>query len=150
MKIRFSPVTENEIFDSSLEERLHDEAIPAAGPVCVTMTVTKSGCEVVMRGSLTIALESECSRCLQKFHYTVNSSFEYDYQLDRALEKSEIDISDDVRETIIVALPEKPLCRKDCRGICPQCGTVRNIRKCSCIQSKHDDRMEALKKYKFK
>ena len=35
-------------------------------------------------------------------------------------------------EHTILALPDVPLCRDDCRGLCPQCGTNRNLGACSC------------------
>ena len=44
----------------------------------------------------------------------------------------EIDLSELLREQFYLALPMKPLCREDCRGLCPQCGVNRNTGTCDC------------------
>jgi len=54
-------------------------------------------------------------------------------------------IDDLVRETIILALPLKPLCSEDCKGLCPVCGTDLNKSQCNCIKKETDPRWEKLK-----
>jgi len=49
-----------------------------------------------------------------------------------------------VEERIQIALPMKPLCREDCRGLCPQCGADRNVSPCSCVVEFIDPRWRAL------
>ena len=44
--------------------------------------------------------------------------FEISYYRD-----DQIDLNELLREQFYLALPMKPLCREDCRGLCPQCGT---------------------------
>ncbi|HET9793249.1 MAG TPA: DUF177 domain-containing protein [Thermoanaerobaculia bacterium] len=51
------------------------------------------------------------------------------------------------REQVLMALPMKPLCREDCRGLCPQCGKDWNVAECSC-ESPVDPRLEVLKNLK--
>jgi uncharacterized protein len=58
----------------------------------------------------------------------------------------EIDLDDTVREEITLALPMKWLCREDCAGICPVCGSNRNVKECSCTVDTTDPRFDALKK----
>ncbi|KUL03338.1 MAG: Uncharacterized protein XE12_0521 [Synergistales bacterium 54_9] len=55
-----------------------------------------------------------------------------------------IDIADQVWETLVMALPEKVLCREDCKGICPVCGSNRNYENCSCGESGRDPRLDVL------
>jgi uncharacterized protein len=44
-----------------------------------------------------------------------------------------IDLGSLVRDAIVLELPMAPLCREDCRGLCPQCGADRNEGACSCV-----------------
>jgi uncharacterized protein len=53
-----------------------------------------------------------------------------------------------MREQFYLALPMKPLCREDCKGLCPICGVNRNRETCSCRSEWVDPRMEALRKLK--
>ena len=47
-----------------------------------------------------------------------------------------IDLGPLVRDAIVLDLPAAPLCREDCRGLCPQCGADRNEGDCSCAAPK--------------
>ena len=57
----------------------------------------------------------------------------------------QIDLNELVREQFYLALPMKPLCSEDCKGICPQCGTNRNITPCDCTPQWEDPRLAGLK-----
>ena len=50
-----------------------------------------------------------------------------------------------MREQFYLALPMKPLCREDCKGLCPQCGTNLNTGTCECRPEWEDPRLAALK-----
>jgi uncharacterized protein len=45
---------------------------------------------------------------------------------------AEIDLGEAVREALILAIPEFPLCREDCRGLCARCGADLNQGECRC------------------
>ena len=55
---------------------------------------------------------------------------------------------DIVREQVLIALPMKPLCSEDCRGLCPNCGTDWNVASCACADKAVDPRLEVLKNFK--
>jgi uncharacterized protein len=57
-----------------------------------------------------------------------------------------IDLGEMMRDEFYLALPMKPLCRADCKGICPVCGVNRNREACACKAEWIDPRMEPLKK----
>jgi uncharacterized protein len=57
-----------------------------------------------------------------------------------------IDLGEVMREQFFLALPMKPLCRPDCRGLCPVCGKNRNIEQCECREEWTDPRLAPLKK----
>jgi uncharacterized protein len=59
-----------------------------------------------------------------------------------------IDLGEVVREQLYLALPMKPLCQEDCKGLCPVCGGNRNRENCTCQQEWVDPRMAALEQWK--
>lgn len=48
-------------------------------------------------------------------------------------------------EEFALALPVKPLCSPECKGICPQCGVNFNREHCDCFRDDGDPRMAALR-----
>lgn len=65
-----------------------------------------------------------------------------------AYEGEEIDLEPLLREQVILAVPFAPLCREDCKGLCPQCGIDRNFETCAC-EPPLDPRLAALKNVKL-
>jgi len=62
----------------------------------------------------------------------------------------EIDISGQVREALLLALPMRLLCREDCRGLCPECGADLNEGPCDCRREAADPRWGPLQELKRK
>ena len=60
-------------------------------------------------------------------------------------EHDEIDLDHLMREQFHLALPMKPLCREDCKGLCPRCGANRNTTTCTCEVRWEDPRLAGLK-----
>jgi uncharacterized metal-binding protein YceD (DUF177 family) len=56
----------------------------------------------------------------------------------------QIDFTLLVREAVLLAVPDAPLCRADCPGLCPQCGADRASTTCSCVVETRDPRWAAL------
>lgn len=59
-----------------------------------------------------------------------------------------IDLEPLMREQFVLAVPFAPLCREDCKGLCPQCGIDRNTGTCNC-EKPIDPRLAALKGLKL-
>ena len=59
-----------------------------------------------------------------------------------------LDITDIVRESILAELPQKVLCKDDCRGLCPKCGKNLNQGQCDCDLHEVDPRLAILAKLK--
>ncbi len=59
-----------------------------------------------------------------------------------------VDLEPLLREQFVLAVPYAPLCREDCKGLCPQCGIDRNAASCSC-EKPGDPRLAALKGLKL-
>src|SRR6266850_1290713 len=60
-------------------------------------------------------------------------------------ENDELDMARVVVNETTLALPMKPLCREDCRGLCPVCGANRNVAPCTCDTRPPDPRLAALR-----
>jgi uncharacterized protein len=56
-----------------------------------------------------------------------------------------LDVIDLLREQFQLALPMKPLCTEDCRGLCPECGANQNRTACDCTPKWEDPRLAPLK-----
>ena len=55
-----------------------------------------------------------------------------------------LDLRPAVREQWLLSAPALFLCREDCKGLCPVCGTDRNVADCGCVPAA-DDRWDALR-----
>jgi uncharacterized protein len=60
----------------------------------------------------------------------------------------EIDLVEGLQEQLVLALPLKPVCGQDCKGICPKCGADLNRMPCGCEKDRIDPRMAVLGKLK--
>jgi uncharacterized protein len=90
-----------------------------------------------------------CRRCLEpaggllelpvREHFTEGGDGEDTYPL----HDGEVDLEPMVRDAVLLELPPAPLCRPDCRGLCPTCGADRNLEPCRCEPGR-DDRWAAL------
>jgi uncharacterized protein len=127
------------------------------------------GSTVHVRGRLEGATELECSRCLDRIPVAFGQELDLFYLpqakgepeaqeeevelTDRDVvvgyyEGDRLDLGEVAREQILLALPLKPLCREDCRGLCPACGQNRNLVPCGCPPPEEpgDPRLEPLRK----
>jgi uncharacterized protein len=121
--------------------------------------------DVYVEGSLRGAVSSECSRCLMNFKMPLDLDFKIMYVPDEervgkkvdmiepdsnlSLYKNDvIDLLREINELVLVSLPLKPICRSDCKGLCPQCGTDLNVSACGCEQSKGPSPFDKLKDLK--
>ncbi len=86
---------------------------------------------LIVQGSVSVSAERECSRCGEFFSTTVkDSSFLRDYAI--TPDMIEVDITEDIREAVVLQLDSFPLCSRGCRGLCPHCGVNLNLGNCDC------------------
>ena len=137
-------------------------------PTEFTADVRKDKEKVRLVGRVRTTLEVDCSRCLEPFEVKVDAPLDIIFlpvSANVGLPEGEvqeedigvsfykddvIDLSDVMREQFHLALPMKPLCQEDCRGLCPVCGINRNRETCNCQSSWVDPRFEALRSLKEK
>ncbi|MBU1355768.1 MAG: DUF177 domain-containing protein [Candidatus Edwardsbacteria bacterium] len=130
------------------------------------LIIEKCGTTLRVKGSLNFTALQECSRCLNDFECAVSQPVELFYRTGKledaligkeaelksddlnviAYKGNELDIWPDIREAMMLALPMKPLCSDDCRGICSGCGQDLNSGKCKCRKESMDPRWEGLLK----
>lgn len=97
---------------------------------------------------------AECARCLDEFDLPIATEFTELYAFDqRSVTESQllvpanhqIDLAPIGREYLLLDLPITPLCRQDCKGLCPVCGINRNREHCDHDQAPIDPRFSVLK-----
>jgi uncharacterized protein len=129
-------------FLPSEELSLDCEGVAPSGPLEYDLAVEMASRELIVRGRLKLPLELVCSRCVKTFGHEIRVPR---YVFTRTVAEREIiDLTESVREDIIIALPLKPLCRDACKGLCPRCGRDRNLERCSCPPPRGDVRWSAL------
>ena len=129
------------------------EVISFVDPVSVDLSLTGSGSSVIAEGTVTGRLRLRCVRCLELFDHEINAPFRETYTrlttegLDEEILYSgdNINLEPEVLKVIILSLPMKPVCREDCRGLCPHCGCNLNISRCGCTGEDTDPRFDALR-----
>lgn len=117
-------------------------------------------------GGLEASVRLQCSRCLEaflddvhdKFHLTLVGNIpeprekEAEVTADSAalfqVENERLDLVAVAAEQIYLNLPLKPVCRADCRGLCPRCGADRNAGDCGCDVADVDPRLAPLLRFK--
>jgi len=109
---------------------LETELVQSCGPVQVKADVFKITNAVTVDLNLNAPVTFICSRCLNEFEVILNKNLKLGYQVDKT--QHEIDLTPGIRQDIILEYPIKPLCRPDCKGLCPRCGRNLNEGKCSC------------------
>jgi uncharacterized protein len=143
-----------------------DPQICQAAPVESSGSAELSGAlrEIRVSGHLNTAMEVSCDRCLEPTSFPIDTDFSLLYRPakyvpradETALESSEsevgfyegegLELSDVLREQILLSLPMQRVCRVDCLGICPICGQNRNVVRCDCHLEVTDDRWAGLRK----
>ena len=137
-----------------------------ASPVELAFDIHKDKDKFRLVGRVRTELELTCSRCVEPYRFPVDVEFDQRYlpaaeasvKADTEVEdddletsyyeNEQIDLNELMREQFYLALPMKPLCRDDCKGLCAQCGTNLNTGTCDCAPVWEDPRLAALKQLK--
>jgi uncharacterized protein len=162
-EIRFSESIEalNEIYANST---VREYRFPSC--LEVDLSYYRAGQQLFFHGRFRGTLQATCSRCLQNFSFELNKEFDFVLspspanpgrgaeELNRDdlglsyYSTEEIDLAPLITEQVILALPTRPLCAEDCRGICGGCGANLNAEACVCSSSAGDPRMAIFRTLK--
>jgi uncharacterized protein len=122
---------------------LQTEGVKVTGEADVRGELSKNAAKTDVSGAVKVPLEVDCTRCLTPVRTLLDIRFDVD-----VVEGNELDLTHLAREQILLNLPETILCREDCKGICPKCGSDLNAGNCNCSEDEIDPRWAALKDLK--
>ena len=95
------------------------------------LTAQRFDADLLVRGVLEVDVRGRCTRCGEGTTQTIrDGAFACSYPLSAANEL--IDLTADIREAILLALPMNFMCLEACRGLCFQCGANLNKAPCAC------------------
>ena len=104
-----------------------------------TVRITRTAQGLLVQAKLQARIDAECVRCLTEFQQPLAIDFSDLYAFTTASmtesglllpENGKIDLAPIVRDEMLLAIPIKPLCKPDCKGLCPICGENRNETPC--------------------
>jgi uncharacterized protein len=121
-------VLDEEISPEGLD--LETEIVKFNGPIKIRAEVSRITNAVTVSLSLNGSSRLICSRCLNDFEISLNKNLRLNYPADKSVPV--IDLDPDIRQEIILDYPMKPLCKPNCKGLCPKCGKNLNEGGCSC------------------
>lgn len=130
--------------------RVVDTAVPPDGDVTVDAILEWVSDGVLATGDVEGEWESECRRCLTPVRGSATVEFRELFEPTPRegetypLRNDQIDLEPLAREALLVDLPLAPLCRPDCRGLCPVCGVDRNADPSHSHDAETDSRWSAL------
>jgi uncharacterized protein len=134
-------------------------------PIQILLSYYRAGSEIFVSGTLEAATTAECSRCAEEFELPNRRRFRYVLAPKVMTDESEfalraedlefsfylgdeIDLTPLIREQVLLALAERPLCREGCRGLCQRCGANLNEGNCGCTTEEFDRRLAVLRNLK--
>jgi len=107
-----------------------DPPLAPAGDITYHLSAVMAGADLLVTGKASVPLVTVCARCLDDIRVTIAvKDLCFHFEKVRDLE---VDLTDDVREELLLAVPSCFYCSRDCKGICPICGTNLNHATCSC------------------
>lgn len=144
------------------DPRWDETGLRPVEPLVVGLDVTLTGRDVLVRGRIAGVLAAECRRCLGEVRVPIDEAVTLLYRagLDPVSAEAEeayplpdrereVDLWPALREHLLLAAPEFPVCGPDCRGMCGRCGANLNEGPCSCGEPEPDRRWAALRGLKL-
>lgn len=162
MKINIGPIREirggvlefqgNQEINSFQE--IKELGLKFLGPVKVDGKVTNTGEGFLVDTELSFEYHTSCNRCLDEFDQKQRTTIKEEFISGYTHSEDDsafgftgdlIDLTECIQEQVILSLPMKFLCRPECRGFCPNCGTNLNEKECSCLGEEMNPQFEKLK-----
>jgi uncharacterized protein len=132
----------------------------------VNLMYYRSGSDMIFDGRFHGLFTGCCGRCLENYSFTLDKNFAFvltpePARSERGAEElhsaelglsyfsgDEIDLAPLMAEQVMLALPTRPLCAEDCRGLCGGCGANFNHERCDCSVEIGDPRMAIFRTLK--
>ncbi len=159
MKAQVGASVDNDIAEENVQL---DEDLKIVSPITGHVRMRRVNQGLLVDGWVDLTLELSCARCLKLFEQPMHLDFEERFyptidvftgaplppiEEDEVFpidEHHEVDLTEAIRQNVLLAIPTMPLCQEDCAGLCPQCGKDLNTGPCEC-QPEVDYRLSALK-----
>ena len=101
---------------------------------------TGAGESISVTGTVRAVLTAHCARCLKEVSLPLKADIDEVFVREanpddpdqRLMDGHEIDMTGPAREALLLEMPMRLLCRKDCKGLCPTCGANLNDKPCDC------------------
>lgn len=140
-----------EIDEPPIEDE--ESGLKCVAPAIGEITFTNTGRHIVARGRFSTSLELECARCLKQYQVEVELPIDealpiaghvpeiIEDEEDEELAEEEpeplfvdniFDLTEMLRQDIVVTMPIKPLCSEECKGLCQRCGKNLTEEPCDC------------------
>lgn len=117
-------------------------SIPKDEPISIDLKIESVSEGVLASAHIESVAIGECGRCLDPLNFDISEDFQelFEYEKDkrhkakdtsdedsdelevRQMDGDDIDLDGPIRDAIILNLPLNPLCKADCKGLCPDCG----------------------------
>lgn len=162
MIIKISNLSNGEYY-YTFDKKTEDVGLlePFVGNILVEAKLQKSQRQIVLNADVKAKVNFECDRCSEnygqeltndyKIVYYFSSEIKDENQIDIkyiSINTDKINLTNDVRDYIQLAIPMKKLCKEDCKGLCVSCGKNLNIEDCNCSKKEIDPRWLPLEKLK--
>jgi len=143
------------------------EGMTLTAPVRGKMYVSSTGHVLLLEGSVDTEIEQVCARCGTIYRQPVHAEFQEDFVIrppqmpgqgtrveeeeapeSRIFIEGTLDLNLDelLRQSILIALPLKPLCADNCQGLCPHCGRRLSEGPCACAPESVNPQMAELRR----
>jgi uncharacterized protein len=140
----------DEVVVGPIEIDMDLERVDASQPVTVRVRLEALTDEILARGAIDFVAVLQCNRCLTGWTESGTVEFTQLFGVEPGEDTlpiqrdGHIDLEPVVRDEVGLALPLVPLCREDCLGLCPTCGTDLNTAPCSGHADENDSPFGSL------
>jgi uncharacterized protein len=158
-----SPVGTSLKYDINEENVQLDSDLKVVGPVTGHVRLQRTNQGLLVDGWVDLTLELTCTRCLKEFEQPLPVKFAEQFyptvdvvtglptppfdeeEIFPIDDHHQVDLTEAIRQNVLLAIPMVTLCREDCKGLCPQCGKDLNFGPCEC-KPEVDARLSVLEK----
>ncbi len=130
-----------------------ESGLKGVAPIKGSLTFTNAGTLLIVRGSADTKIELECSRCVGQYVYDVHVNIDeqfvmpghdfvepgeeeedlfLDDESNPIMTENIFDLTELLRQAVLVDVPIRTVCSEECKGLCPVCGRNRNEDPCDC------------------
>ncbi len=145
------------------EDNVHlDDDIKVIGPLNGHVRMRRTNQGLLVDGWVELTVDLTCNRCLKDFELPMHVNFEEQFyptvdvvsglplapfdedEIFPIDERHQVDLTEAIRQNVLLALPMVAVCQPECKGLCPQCGHDLNLGPCAC-EPEVDARLSVLK-----